>query len=434
MGQIAQQLLALNSAKHAIRQAINEKIAKPLDKAAPLSLYPQAIRDIPSGDLTVIYIDWDGTILKEEQVRFGGRSIPPDAPNHNYLTFKGWTQGEAVLSRISHSMIIGALYEESPECVLILYGVEANEELSLSLRPQNTVQNAWCEIDWGDGITTNKNVLISGEVAKHTYANPGDYTVIIRATEGVPIAIANAPDFVSTHFYKVFFGRSASLFDMSFQNNTVAEKCIGLGAKYGVEISGGYVFNNFRHSSIKGFVQNTPVAQGQTSVPSFGCWFMFAPLGKNYVTPVAGGSSTGARRCIKFWELFPDTQVSSSNATNLECEELYIAGVLHYRQYPKVNKRVVYASGVYNANSITFLNVSGIEVVFDGDVTFEISSNLTIYFGYQPYWLDVFKHFADTTVARTITITGASRPSYDTFVMDEIKKILIPKGYTVAFN
>ena len=48
MGQIANELLALNAAKHAIREAINAKGGGPLDPGAPLSDYPAAILAIPT--------------------------------------------------------------------------------------------------------------------------------------------------------------------------------------------------------------------------------------------------------------------------------------------------------------------------------------------------------------------------------------------------
>lgn len=162
MGKIGNELLALNSAKHAIRQAINDYGGR-LDKAAPMAVYPDEIRRVANitwdvfnlDKHRVIFIDWDGTILKDTLVFHGEPVLPPAIPEkwNGSLVFQEWTHPEEYLAAVKKDMIIGATYSY-PENVLLCLsafnkGLAAAPTVKIS-----GASSSVTEIDWGDGEIT----------------------------------------------------------------------------------------------------------------------------------------------------------------------------------------------------------------------------------------------------------------------------------------
>ena len=123
MGVIANKLLALNSAKHAILNAINE-LGGRLREWSPLSAYPSEIRRIANVSYEsfqtdrhrVVFIDWDGTVLKDVMVLHGDPVTPPEIPSkwtRNSaigLSFKEWTHPDTDMASVTHDMCIGPIY------------------------------------------------------------------------------------------------------------------------------------------------------------------------------------------------------------------------------------------------------------------------------------------------------------------------------------
>ena len=57
---------------------------------------------------TVFFTDWDGTVLKTQEVEYGQAAQAPVAPTREGYTFTGWSQD---FSRVTESMIVTAQYE-----------------------------------------------------------------------------------------------------------------------------------------------------------------------------------------------------------------------------------------------------------------------------------------------------------------------------------
>ena len=185
MGQIAQQLLALNSAKHAIRQAINDKGGGPLSKGAPLSAYPAAIEAIPTGSdaaKTVVFYDYDGTEVISYSVEdFLALEAMPENPIHDGLTAQGWnwTLADAKTYVQKYGVLhVGQMYK--PTDGKLHLSIVLSKDLNLGIRVSGTV-------DWGDGSAPQR-VTSQGS---HTYAQAGAYEVTVEGVTNIPDSMLN---------------------------------------------------------------------------------------------------------------------------------------------------------------------------------------------------------------------------------------------------
>lgn len=174
MGKLANQLLVLNAEKHAIREAINRKGGE-LSKAAPLTDYPAAIDAIETGGVVshdvydeicrVVFIDYDGTVLKDVYARRGDKVEPPLVPAHEHLSFHGWNREAAKLESVPHDMCVGTLYDIEDGENWLHVNVTASTQISLKVSLSQSGPHA---IDWGDGEVTP--VTSGGTSYAHTYA------------------------------------------------------------------------------------------------------------------------------------------------------------------------------------------------------------------------------------------------------------------------
>ena len=77
---------------------------------------------------TVIFKDYDGTILKEEQiVEHGSPAIPPNNPSREGYTFTGWDKG---FSNVTSNLVVTATYIENTTSInKILIGDTTTDNL-----------------------------------------------------------------------------------------------------------------------------------------------------------------------------------------------------------------------------------------------------------------------------------------------------------------
>ena len=108
----------VKSCKGAMRQAI---IAQGVlvDEMETLDDYAGKIALIEGGGgipvYTVQYLDWDGTVLKSQQVLPGGDVLPPTNPSRESYNFTGWS-GTSL--NVQLDLTITAQYEYAPNTVV----------------------------------------------------------------------------------------------------------------------------------------------------------------------------------------------------------------------------------------------------------------------------------------------------------------------------
>lgn len=207
MGKIANQLLALNTEKHAIRAAVNAAAGdEVLKKYDPLSAYPAAIEaaakgGIPSPDellsyYRIIFIDWDGTILKDCYVKPGDAVEAPAAPVHNGLVFAGWTKTAATLQAPDMDMVVGATYTFQDDIVYIKEIVFSEDAIpSATVDCKARTETAEIRVEWGDGQIDDYTLEAGAgdfDYKVHDYAETGTYTIKVHLLSGLLLYAAEA--------------------------------------------------------------------------------------------------------------------------------------------------------------------------------------------------------------------------------------------------
>ena len=188
---IAEKLIQLNTTKQNIKQAI---IDKGVDlTGVPFTQYHTKIAEISGGEETpadgdylVRFIDYDGTILKEEWVDSGENATPPELPDYSVatnkrpaLTFQGWNNS---YTNITGNKDIGATYipADGKTHAYVRLTKVSGKDVTLYL---NKTDASTLSIDWGDGITSTHTD--SGNFnTSHTYSDYGDYEIKIWISSG----------------------------------------------------------------------------------------------------------------------------------------------------------------------------------------------------------------------------------------------------------
>jgi hypothetical protein len=191
---IADKLTQLAAAKQNIKQAI---IDKGVDlTGVPFTSYHTKIAEITGGGSgevpidpskpLVRFIDYDGTILKQESVDIGGSATPPDLPDYSEatnkrpaLTFQGWNRD---FTNITEDRDIGAIYipTDGKTHAYVRLTKVSGKDVPLYL---NKTDASTLSIDWGDGTTTTHTD--SGNFnTSHTYSDYGDYEIKIWISSG----------------------------------------------------------------------------------------------------------------------------------------------------------------------------------------------------------------------------------------------------------
>ena len=173
---------AILDEKEAIRQAI---IAKDVDVPVetPLSQFPAKIAAIETGGggvpqniIKATYIDYDGTVLKEEYGAVGFTPTPPaDPAGDDIRIFSEWM---GIQENLQEDTVIGASYWFGSDLNTHLFiSVLSDADLTVSIRV--TIWTGRAVIRWGDGqdsaTTGTGNIVLA-----HTYSSYGEYRIDVE--------------------------------------------------------------------------------------------------------------------------------------------------------------------------------------------------------------------------------------------------------------
>lgn len=255
MGQIAEKLLALNSAKHAIRAAINGKIPVPLDKAAPLSVYPDAIKSITLYPKDVNFFDYDGRLVYSYTVaEFLALTELPEGPAHPGLLFQEWNWSLADAQEYVGQygcLVVGPSYE-TVDGYTHLFVTMPTDNLRAIINNTGGVS-----VDWGDGTTDN--------ASEHVYAEAGVYEIIPKGILGA----RSSQDAMDLYITEVWIGSNQN-FGNTIQNymfyNLRALRCISVPQTI-IEV-GQYAFNSCY--SLVAFTLGRLAGTGSLGTTAFG--------------------------------------------------------------------------------------------------------------------------------------------------------------------
>lgn len=127
----------------------------------------------------VRFIDYDGTILKQQYVTTGQNATAPTPPTHALLTFVEWNNS---FSSVQRDIDVGATYRTTDGKTYLFCRFTAGTGLQPTLYLNKTTTTQM-DITWGDG--TGVSIAGSGNVniTKDTpYATAGDYIITINCS------------------------------------------------------------------------------------------------------------------------------------------------------------------------------------------------------------------------------------------------------------
>jgi len=160
----------------------------------------------------VVFIDIDGSILKEEYVEDGGDATAPSSPSHSGLTFDSWNR---TYTNVNRDLIVGATYSTDDDKTHIFLTIKNSSNKAIVLY-FNKSDTSTLTISWGDGTSDSTNSSSGSINVTHTYSSIGDYEIKVSITSG------------SGGYALGYEGSSYSIID---SNNRPGIKKIWMGAK-----------------------------------------------------------------------------------------------------------------------------------------------------------------------------------------------------------
>jgi len=133
------------------------------------------------GDYLVRFIDYDGTILKQQRVNSGNAATAPTVPTHAGLTFQEWNNA---FSAVTGDIDVGATYITSDGKTKAKVRLTVPSGLSLTLY-MNKSNSDQMTVDWGDGSAVS-TFTDSGNfnTGAHVFPDYGDYEITIWMSSG----------------------------------------------------------------------------------------------------------------------------------------------------------------------------------------------------------------------------------------------------------
>lgn len=133
----------------------------------------------------VRFIDYDGTVLKQESVLEGSGITAPQLPSHKNLVFFGWNNS---FEKVYNDLQIGAIYNTvSNKCYFELQIQHDGDDAFISFNVEEVLSTVGGNIviNWGDSIIISENIAL-GQTGifnfKHTYSSKDIYQIVVEFT------------------------------------------------------------------------------------------------------------------------------------------------------------------------------------------------------------------------------------------------------------
>lgn len=188
---IATEIARLQQAKADLKTAINTKGRAITDEtidqyAAEVDAIEVGGGGTTTGDFLVRFIDYDGTVLKEEWVDSGEDATPPTLPDHSGdcsgggLTFQEWNND---YTNVTRDTDVGATYitTDGKTHAFLTLTITSTKSVNLYLNKSNA---STLTVDWGDGTQNTYTNSGSFNTGAHVYANYGDYEITMWISSG----------------------------------------------------------------------------------------------------------------------------------------------------------------------------------------------------------------------------------------------------------
>lgn len=195
----------------------------------------------PAGTHKVIFIDYDGTILKTQYVANGGTAIAPTIPVLTGLTFQQWN---CPLTNIQEDRVIGVVRKTSDNITKLFVTIQANATDTLPIVSIDNIGGGVVEVDFGDGSPTqgsNQSGVITF-MADYPY-NPEDpnnnYVISISSTANYKLgdgvdAVIQSTGYILTKALlssQVVGLNSYAFYNTNIETVNIPQECVSIGSR-----------------------------------------------------------------------------------------------------------------------------------------------------------------------------------------------------------
>ena len=184
--------------------------------------------------VTVTFVDWDGTILKQQVVKPGTSATPPSDPSRAHCTFTGWS---GTYTNVTSNQTVTATYDGDAYGVML----DANG---------GDLENFYVPVKYGSAYGTLPTPTRTG------YTFGGWYTA---ATGGTRVTASTVVSTGQDHILYAHWTKSAVTMTVTFDANggtvATASKSVTSGSTYGTlptPTRTGYTFGGWYTASMGG--------------------------------------------------------------------------------------------------------------------------------------------------------------------------------------
>ena len=136
----------------------------------------------------VTFIDYDGSVLYAYSLAEAQALTElPTLPSHDGLVCQGWNCTLEAIKALNRPVAVGAMYITDDGATRLHIRIATVGRMTVPLYIGQTVANG-VSINWGDGSTAETLSGTGNVNTSHTYAEPGDYVILLTPTDGCTLS------------------------------------------------------------------------------------------------------------------------------------------------------------------------------------------------------------------------------------------------------